>query len=76
LLETDRPPQRLWPFLRQYMGPFRRVFIAPAHVGGRAFVEVGLMWYLGRIVDLLEATGPAGFWAAHGWELALPRSSS
>jgi ATP-binding cassette, subfamily B, multidrug efflux pump len=68
--ETDRPPQRLWPFLRQYMGPFRRVFaVAAAMSVIVAFVEVGLLWYLGRIVDLLETTGPAGFWAAHGWEL-------
>ncbi len=68
--ETDRPPQRLWPFLRQYMGPFRRVFAAAAGMSVVvAFIEVGLLWYLGRLVDLLEAAGPAGFWAAHGWEL-------
>ncbi len=70
--ESDRPPQRLWPFLRQYMGPFRRVFIAAAAMSVVvAFIEVGLLWYLGRIVDLLETTGPAGFWAAHGWEMFL-----
>ncbi|MGY6535754.1 MAG: ABC transporter ATP-binding protein [Pararhodobacter sp.] len=70
--ETDRPPQRLWPFLRQYAGPFRAVFVAAAAMSVVvAFVEVGLLWYLGRVVDLLETTGPAGFWAAHGWELAL-----
>ncbi|MCC5987669.1 MAG: ABC transporter ATP-binding protein [Pararhodobacter sp.] len=70
--ETDRPPRQLWPFLRQYAGPFRRVFILAAAMSVLvAFVEVGLLWYLGRVVDLLETTGPAGFWAAHGWELAL-----
>ncbi len=70
--ETDRPPQRLWPFLRQYAGPFRGVFIAAAAMSVVvAFVEVGLLWYLGRLVDLLEEAGPAGFWAAHGWEMAL-----
>ena len=69
--ETDRPPQRLLPFLRQYAGPFRGVFIAAAAMSVVvAFIEVGLLWYLGRVVDLLEATGPAGFWAAHGWEMA------
>jgi len=70
--ESDQPPQRLWPFLRQYMGPFRKVFWAAGIMSlVVAFVEVGLLWYLGRVVDLLGATGPADFWAAHGWELAL-----
>ena len=69
--ETDHPPQRLWPFLRQYMGPFRKVFWAAGIMSVVvAFIEVGLLWYLGRVVDLLGATGPAGFWAAHGWEMA------
>jgi ATP-binding cassette subfamily B multidrug efflux pump len=70
--EDDLPPQRLWPFLRQYLGPFRTVFwwagITSVIV---AFVEVGLLWYLGRVVDQLGATGAAGFWAAHGRELIL-----
>ncbi|WP_333828896.1 ABC transporter ATP-binding protein [Pararhodobacter sp.] len=69
--ESDHPPQRLWPFLRQYMGPFRKVFVAAAVMSlVVAFVEVGLLWYLGRVVDLLGETGPAAFWAAYGWELA------
>jgi ATP-binding cassette subfamily B multidrug efflux pump len=42
--ETDTPPRRLWPFLRQYMGPFRRVFavtgVMSVVVAG---VEVGLI---------------------------------
>ncbi len=70
--EMDSPPQRLWPFLRQYMGPFRAVFWAAGLASVVvAFIEVGLLWYLGRVVDLLGATGPAGFWAAHGLELFL-----
>ena len=65
--ESDHPPQRLWPFLRQYMGPFRKVFVAAAVMSlVVAFVEVGLLWYLGRVVDLLGETGPAAFWAAYG----------
>ena len=70
--QTDRPPQRLWPFLAQYLGPFRRVFwwagLTSVIV---AFVEVGLLWYVGRLVDQLGETGAAGFWAAHGMELVL-----
>lgn len=70
--QTDRPPQRLWPFLRQFMGPFRKVFWAAGIASfAVAFVEIGLLWYLGRVVDLLGRTGPANFWAEHGWELAV-----
>jgi len=70
--ESDQPPQRLWPFLRQYMGPFRKVFWAAGIMSLIvAFVEVGLLWYLGRVVDLLGEAGQASFWAEHGWELAL-----
>jgi hypothetical protein len=76
LIETDTPPQRLWPFLRQYMGPFRRSSRRRAMSVIVAFVEVGLIWYMGRVVDLLEATGAPGFWAAHGWNWRWPRSSS
>jgi len=70
--ETDTPPQTLGAFLRQYAGPFRGVFwvtgIASVLV---AFVEIALLWYLGRVVDLLGQTGPAAFWDQHGWELAV-----
>ena len=70
--ENDAPPRRLWPFLRVYMQPFRKVFVLTGLASVTvAFVEIGLLWYLGRIVDLLESHGPQGFWAAHGVELGL-----
>ena len=70
--EPDAPPRRLWPFLCQYMGPFRGVFIA-AGIGSVmvAAIEVGLIWYLGRLVDVLGQAGREDFWAEHGLELAL-----
>ena len=69
--ENDVPPRRLWPFLRVYMRPFRRVFAVTGFFSIIvAFLEIGLLWYLGRLVDLFEQTGPAEFWAAHGLEMA------
>ncbi|WP_238381120.1 ABC transporter ATP-binding protein [Alkalilacustris brevis] len=68
--EDDTPPRRLWPFLRQYTGPFRGVFWAAGLMSVlAAAVEVGLIWYMGRIVDVLAETGPAEMWAVHGAEL-------
>lgn len=67
--ETDHPPQRLWPFIRAYCGPFRRVFIWTALFSVLvAAIEVGLISYMGRLVDLLVGD-PAQVWAAYRHEL-------
>ncbi|MEM9708337.1 MAG: ABC transporter ATP-binding protein [Pseudomonadota bacterium] len=70
--ETDRPPQRLWPFLRDYAQPFKKVFAATAALSVVvAVVEIALIAYLGRVVDLLIDADRATFWADHGFELSL-----
>ena len=67
--ETDRPPQRVVPFLLDYARPFRRVFLWTGLFSVLvAAIEVGLISYMGRIVDLLDK-GPAAVWADHGGEL-------
>ncbi len=67
--ESDNPPQRLWPFLRDYSVPFRRVFMITAIMSIIvAGIEVGLIYYMGRIIDLLGAE-PAQFWDDHRIEL-------
>jgi ATP-binding cassette subfamily B multidrug efflux pump len=69
--ENDTPPQRLRPFLAQYLQPFRTVFWVTGVLSvGTALVEIVLLWYLGRLVDVLGSTGPAQFWTAHGLEMA------
>ncbi|MGJ8546110.1 MAG: ABC transporter ATP-binding protein [Sulfitobacter sp.] len=67
--QTDQPPQRVIPFLRAYSGPFRDVFIAAGVMSVVvAAIEVWLIGYMGRLVDLL-GQGPAVFWDNHGTEL-------
>ena len=70
--QTDTPPRRLWPFLREYIHPFRKVFAITALssliVGS---FDVLLIWYVGRMVDVLAAGGPAETWASHGTEIVL-----
>ncbi len=69
--QEDRPPTRLWPFLRAYARPFRRVFIWAGVLSvAVAAIEVWLIYYMGRVVDLLGGT-PAQVWADHGLELLL-----
>ncbi|MFV1494398.1 ABC transporter ATP-binding protein [Phaeobacter sp. JH18-32] len=69
--ETDTPPRRLWPFLKDYSQPFKKVFAATAFMSVIvAAVEIGLIHYMGRVVDLLSGE-PADVWQAHGTELIL-----
>ncbi|EEX09077.1 ABC-type multidrug efflux pump [Ruegeria lacuscaerulensis ITI-1157] len=69
--EVDRPPTRLWPFMLEYSRPFRRVFFLAALMSIIvAAVEVGLIYYMGRVVDLLGGS-PSEVWQAHGTELVL-----
>ena len=69
--ETDTPPRRLWPFLRAYCVPFKRIFVLTALMSVVvAAVEIWLIYYMGRVVDLL-GTNPATMWETYGTELLL-----
>ncbi|WP_127113215.1 ABC transporter ATP-binding protein [Shimia sediminis] len=69
--ETDTPPTKLWPFLWDYSQPFKRVFwVAGIMSIVVATVEIFLIGYMGRIVDILGGE-PAQVWAEHGTELIL-----
>ncbi|MEH7828696.1 ABC transporter ATP-binding protein [Gemmobacter denitrificans] len=69
---SDAPPRKLWPFLAGYVRPFRRVFAATAILSIiAASLDVALIWYVGRMVDLLAQGGPAQVWADYGLEITL-----
>ncbi|WP_299608421.1 ABC transporter ATP-binding protein [uncultured Tateyamaria sp.] len=70
--ETDTPPTKLWPFLREYLKPFRTV-IAITFVFSTvvAFGEILLIWYVARIVDLLAQGTPELIIPEYGFEFAL-----
>ncbi len=69
--EKDAPPRRLLPFLIDYARPFRRVFAATAALTMVvAVIEVGLIWYVGRLVDLLASGVPSVVMRDHGREFA------
>lgn len=70
--ETDTPPNRLWPFLKEYCRPFTAVFAATVLlkilVSGS---EIALIWYVGRLVDLLGSGSPETVLQTHMLEFAL-----
>jgi len=69
--ETDTPPTEIWPFLWQYSQPFKRVFALTAVMSLIvASIEVALIYYMGRVVDLL-GTSPAEFWSTYGTEVLI-----
>ena len=69
---SDTPPRRLWPFLKEYIVPFRGVF---AFTGVMSLIvaagDVVLIWYVGRLVDLLATGAPQDVWASQGLEFIL-----
>ena len=68
--ETDRPPQKLGPFLWEYCLPFRSVFaITGVLTMGTALIEIWLIAYLGRLVDVLTNANPREFWSNYGPEM-------
>lgn len=70
--EQAAPPDRFWPFMNAYLKPARRVMAwTILAVFAVALIEIWLIWYAGRIVDVLGNTAPSEVWARHGLELAL-----
>ncbi len=70
--QTDTPPRALWPFLRDYLKPFSRVFWATGIFSvSNAVIDVVLIWYVGVVVDYLAQGAPAEVWASHGTEILL-----
>jgi ATP-binding cassette subfamily B multidrug efflux pump len=70
--EKDTPPSRLLPFMLEYAKPFRTVFIYATIMSiVVAAIEIGLIWAMGWVVDIL-AGDPAEVWDAYGgWLIAL-----
>ncbi|MCU9848126.1 ABC transporter ATP-binding protein/permease [Defluviimonas sp. WL0024] len=70
--ETDTPPRHVLPFLMEYARPFRAVFVVTAIFTTLvAMIEIALIWYVGRLVDLLSSGAPAEILAANGTEFIL-----
>ena len=70
--QTDTPPRKLWPFLRDYVVPFRKVFAFTGVVAiANGVLDIALIWYVGRMVDFLAQGAPAQVWADHGTEILV-----
>jgi ATP-binding cassette, subfamily B, multidrug efflux pump len=71
-IASDTPPATLWAYIYTQLTPFRPWLPWMALTGFIvAIVESGLIFYSGRIIDLMTEAGPAKFWAEHRVEVML-----
>jgi len=69
--DQDHPPATLWAFLWDYSQPFKKLYAITGFMAiFVAAMEVWLIFYMGRVVDLLEGE-PASVWANHWVEFLL-----
>ncbi|MEM8729927.1 MAG: ABC transporter ATP-binding protein [Pseudomonadota bacterium] len=68
----DTPPKELVPYFISVLAPFRRVLPAMVVMSmAVAVVEVSLLFYTGRLIDMMSETGITTFWRENGLELAI-----
>lgn len=66
------PPRNLWAYYRSHLSAMRRYIPWIALTGlVAALIESGLIFYSGRLIDLMTETGPRAFWEAHNVEVIL-----
>lgn len=66
----DAPPAELWAYIKSELAPFRKWLPWIALTGVCvAIMESGLIFYSGRVIDLMTAAGPLAFWSRHSAEI-------
>jgi len=70
--QVDAPPKRLLPFLLSHTQLFLKLFIWTGILSVIvAVMELWLISYMGRLVDLIGRTDPANVWTEYGLEFIL-----
>ncbi|WP_282181628.1 ABC transporter ATP-binding protein [Aliiroseovarius marinus] len=68
----DTPPAKLWPYLKSQYDGFGRLMAFMAMSGVIvALIETSLIFYSGRVIDLMDGSTTDSFFASHGVELLL-----
>ena len=66
------PPKTYWAFVKTQLAPLRRVIPWVLLTGlVVAVMESGLIFYSGRLIDLMSNSPASAFWPQHGLELTL-----
>lgn len=68
--DAGPPPDRVWPYLKAHLRPLRKVLVLSVMVTIiAASIEVWLIGYAGRLIDMLADTTPGEIWQTHRWSL-------
>ncbi|NDW53276.1 ABC transporter ATP-binding protein [Aliiroseovarius sp. PrR006] len=68
----NTPPAKLWPYLKSQYDGFGRLMAFMAMSGVIvALIETTLIFYSGRVIDLMDGSTTESFFASHGVELLL-----
>ena len=68
--EAALPPQKILPFLWFYLHSFKKVFYITGLLAVIiSIIEISLIGYAGRLIDIMSNTGAAAFWSTHGLEM-------
>lgn len=70
--DSGTPPKTLWAFYIEQIRPFRRwiPFMLLAGLAVALF-EAWMIYYSGRLIDMMNDSGAEAFWPEHGAELIL-----
>ena len=70
--DSGTPPKTLWAFYKEQLQPFRRwipvMFLTGLLV---ALFESGMVFYAGRLIDIMNESGAADFWLRHKNEIII-----
>jgi len=70
--DEKTPSATLWPYIKAQLVPFKKWLPLMAFLGVlTALMESGLIFYSGRIIDMMNSAGAANMWNDHGVELLL-----
>ncbi|MDQ7069573.1 MAG: ABC transporter ATP-binding protein [Rhodobacterales bacterium] len=70
--DGQTPPKSLWAYLKTQYVPFRKIMIWMTVIGlFVALMETGLIFYSGRVIDLMGQSDTINFWNRNGLELAI-----
>ena len=68
--DEKTPSATLWPYIKAQLVPFKKWLPLMAFLGVlTALMESGLIFYSGRIIDMMNGSGAENMWTEHGREL-------
>lgn len=64
------PSSQVWPYIKSHLPPLRKVLVLSVLITIiSASVEVWLIGYAGKLIDMLADTAPTEIWNLHRWNL-------